>query len=123
MSTDAITKDTHHASPVHEPPAAIRATGIIVVLTVVLAILAIAFALPAARSKPHDIPIGAAGPMAASGQVADILEQHAPGVFAITHCARHHAVDSRRSVRDSRAGAAHNRLLAWCEHRVAARMH
>jgi hypothetical protein len=78
-------RHTHHASPVHEPPAAIRATGIIVVLTVVLAILAIAFALPAARSKPHDVPIGAAGPMAASGQVADILEQHAPGAFAITY--------------------------------------
>jgi hypothetical protein len=78
-------RHTHHASPVHEPPAAIRATGIIVALTVVLAILAIAFALPAARSKPRDVPIGAAGPMAASGQVADILEQHAPGAFAITY--------------------------------------
>jgi len=76
---------THHASPVHEPPAAIRATGIIVALTVALAILAIAFALPAARSKPHHIPIGAAGPTAASGQVADILEQHAPGAFAVTY--------------------------------------
>jgi hypothetical protein len=85
MTTEAVTKHTHHASPVDEPRAAIRATGIIVVLTVVLAILAIAFALPAARSKPHGIPIGAAGPMAASGQVADILEQHAPGAFAITY--------------------------------------
>jgi hypothetical protein len=78
-------RHTHHAPPVHEPPAAIRATGIIVALTAVLAILAIAFALPAARSKPHDVPIGAAGPQAASGQVADILEQHAPGAFAITY--------------------------------------
>src|ERR1700754_1919125 len=78
-------RHTHHASPVHEPPAAIRATGIIVGLTVLLAILAIAFALPAARSKPHDVPIGAAGPHAASGQVADIIEQHAPGAFAITY--------------------------------------
>jgi hypothetical protein len=78
-------RHTHHTSPVHEPPAAIRATGIIVVLTVVLAILAIAFALPAARSKPHDVPIGAAGPQAASGQVADMIEQHAPGAFAITY--------------------------------------
>jgi hypothetical protein len=75
----------HHASPVHEAPAAIRATGIIVALTVALAILAIAFALPAARSKPHHIPIGAAGPQAASGQVAAMLEQHAPGAFAITY--------------------------------------
>ncbi|HEX2402565.1 MAG TPA: ABC transporter permease, partial [Mycobacterium sp.] len=69
----------------HEPPAAIRATGIVVALTTALAILAIAFALPAARSKPHDIPIGAAGPQAAGGQVADILEQHAPGAFALTY--------------------------------------
>ena len=76
---------TRHASPGHEPPAAIRAAGIIVVLTVVLAILAIAFALPATRSKPHDVPIGAAGPMAASGRIADILEQHAPAAFAITY--------------------------------------
>jgi hypothetical protein len=78
-------RHTHHAPPVHEPPAAIRATGIIVVLTVALAILAIAFALPAVRSKPQGVPIGAAGPMAASGQVADILERHAPGAFAITY--------------------------------------
>jgi hypothetical protein len=85
MATTSLPKHTHHASPVHEPPAAIRATGIIVVLTVVLAILAIAFALPAARSKPHDVPIGAAGPQAASGQVAAILEQRAPGAFAITY--------------------------------------
>ena len=72
-------------SAAHEPPAALRATGIVLVLTVVLAIVAIAFALPAARSKPHDVPIGAAGPQAASGQVADMLEQHAPGAFAITY--------------------------------------
>ena len=78
-------RPNHHAAPVHEPPAAIRATGIVVALTTALAILAIAFALPAARSKPHDIPIGAAGPQAAGGQVADILEQHAPGAFALTY--------------------------------------
>jgi hypothetical protein len=85
MATTSLPKHAHHASPVHEPPAAIRATGVVVVLAVVLAILAIAFALPAARSKPHNVPIGAAGPQAASGQVADILEQHAPGAFAITY--------------------------------------
>jgi hypothetical protein len=85
MATQSLPKRTHHASPVHEPPAAVRATGIVVVLTVALAIIAIAFALPAARSKPHDVPIGAAGPQAASGQVADVLEQHAPGAFALTY--------------------------------------
>jgi hypothetical protein len=85
MTTDSLPRHTHHAVPVHEPAAAIRATGIVVVLTVVLATLAIAFALPAGRSKPHDVPIGAAGPQVASGQVADTLEQHAPGAFAITY--------------------------------------
>lgn len=85
MATQEVAKHTHHASPGHELPAAIRATGIIVVLTVVLAVVAIAFALPAARSRPHDVPIGAAGPQAAGGQVADLLEQHAPGAFAVTY--------------------------------------
>jgi hypothetical protein len=85
MATQAVARPTHHASPVHEPPAGIRAAGIIVVLTVVLAVVAIAFALPAARSKPHDVPIGAAGPQAASGQIAEQLEQRAPGAFAVTY--------------------------------------
>ena len=80
MATQAVTMHTHHASPVHEPPAAIRATGIIVVLTVALAVVAIAFALPAVRSRPHDVPIEAA-----SGRIADMLEQHAPGAFDITY--------------------------------------
>jgi hypothetical protein len=85
MTTATFPRHAHHASPVHEPPAAIRATGIIVVLIFALAVVAIAFALPAARSKPHDVPIGVAGPQAASGQVAGILEQHAPGAFEITY--------------------------------------
>jgi hypothetical protein len=83
-TTDSLATHTHHASPVHEPPAAVRATGIMVALMAVLAILAIAFALPAVKSKPHDIPIGAAGPMAASGQVEENLKQHAPGAFTVT---------------------------------------
>ena len=85
MTTQSLPKHTHHAAPTHEPPAALRATGIVVVLAVVIAIVAIAFALPAARSKPHNVPIGAAGPQAASGQVADMLEHNAPGAFEITY--------------------------------------
>ncbi|OBB72118.1 hypothetical protein [Mycobacterium sp. 852014-52144_SCH5372336] len=85
MTTETFERATHHASPVHEPPAAVRATGVVVVLTVVIAIVALAFALPAARSGPHDVPIGAAGPQAASGQVAATLDQQAPGAFAVTY--------------------------------------
>ena len=54
-------------------------------LTVVLAILAIAFALPAARSKPHDVRSARPGRWPRAGAVTDILEQHAPGAFAITY--------------------------------------
>jgi hypothetical protein len=85
MTSQTVPRHTHQAPPVHEPPAAIRATGIIVALAAVLAIVAIAFALPAARTAPRDVPIGAAGPQAASGQVAAILDQQAPGAFAITY--------------------------------------
>ena len=84
MVTETVPRHTH-ATPVHEPPAAIRATGIIAVLTIALALVAIAFALPAARTAPHGVPIGAAGPQSASGQVAATLEKQAPGAFAITY--------------------------------------
>src|SRR5215208_4710615 len=85
MTTKSLPGHTHHAAEAHQPPAALRATGIVAVLAVVIALVAIAFALPAARSKPHDVPIGAAGPQAASGQVAAMLEQNAPGAFDITY--------------------------------------
>lgn len=80
----AVHAATHHAAT-HEPPAAARAAGIVVAITAVLAILAIAFALPAARSGPHDVPIGAAGPQAAGGQTAQMLDQKMPGAFAVTY--------------------------------------
>lgn len=85
MTTETPERAPHHASPVHEPPAAVRATGVVVVLTVVIAIVALAFALPAARSGPHNVPIGAAGPQAASGQVVATLDQQAPGAFSVTY--------------------------------------
>jgi hypothetical protein len=81
----SLSSPSPHAAPAHQSPAALRASGVVGVLAVVIAIVAIAFALPAARSKPHDVPIGAAGPQAASGQVADILEKNAPGAFEITY--------------------------------------
>lgn len=94
MTTESLQNHTHHAAPAHPPPAALRATGIVAALAVVIAIVAIAFALPAARSKPHDVPVGAAGPQAAASGlgtpasdrgVADMLEKNAPGAFEITY--------------------------------------
>lgn len=75
----------HHAAPEHEPPATLRAAGIVAVLTIAIAVVAIAFALPASRSKPRDVPIGAAGPQAATSQIAERLHQQAPGAFSVTY--------------------------------------
>jgi hypothetical protein len=70
----------------------------VLVLTAALAVLAVAFALPAAKSRPHDIPIGIAGPQAATGQVARALEQRAPGAFDVTYYPGEQAL--REAIRD-----------------------
>ncbi|MEZ0340357.1 ABC transporter permease [Mycobacterium sp. pV006] len=62
-----------------------RAAALVGVLTVLIALVAIAFALPAARSGPHDVPVGAAGPQAAGGQIAQMLEHQAPGAFEVSY--------------------------------------
>ena len=85
MTAHAPTRAGQHAVPEHERPAAARAAAIVFALTAVLAVLALAFALPAAKSKPHEVPIGIAGPQAAGGQAARVLEQNAPGTFEITY--------------------------------------
>ncbi|GAB3809855.1 hypothetical protein [Kribbella italica] len=61
------------------PPVAVVVAG----LTVLLTVLLVAFAWPAARSEPRDIPLAVAGPQSAVGQVAAALEQAMPGGFAI----------------------------------------
>jgi hypothetical protein len=78
-------RNSHHAAAAHEPIAVVRAAGVIVALTLGLAILFIAFGLPAAKSGPHEVPIGISGPQAANGQFAGMLEQNAPGAFAVTY--------------------------------------
>ncbi|MDA2891517.1 ABC transporter permease [Mycolicibacterium sp. BiH015] len=80
-----MTSTSTHPAATHEPPVTVRAAGIVVAVTTLLALVAIAFALPAARSGPHDVPIGAAGPQAAGGQIAEMLDQKAPGAFAVTY--------------------------------------
>jgi hypothetical protein len=96
---------THHAAT-HEPPVAVRAIGIVVAVTALLTLVAIAFALPAARSGPHDVPIGAAGPQAAGGQIAEMLDQKAPGAFAVTYYPSETALREAISNRDVYGGIA-----------------
>ena len=106
MTPDTAVRANHHEPPRHEPPAAIRATGVIVVLTVVVAIVALAFALPAARTAPRDVPIGAAGPQAAGAQIAATLEQQAPGAFSITYYPSENALRDAIRNRDVYGGIA-----------------
>jgi hypothetical protein len=83
MINSTIGENTQTAESARQkPPTAVLATGIVVGLTLVIAVIAIAFALPAARSKPHDVPIGAVGSQAA--QVAAMLQQKAPNAFNVT---------------------------------------
>jgi hypothetical protein len=71
---------TPSATP-HRPPA--RRLIAAVVLVPVLAALALwAFAWPAARTAPHDLPLGVAGPATATAQVEQQLAQR-EGAFEI----------------------------------------
>jgi hypothetical protein len=57
--------------------------AVVTLLTVILTVLLIAFAWPAARSEPRDLPVAVAGPQPAVTQVAAGLEQAMPGGFEI----------------------------------------
>ena len=84
MQTDAPTQSSAPAESRHEPPAAVRATAIVVALTTLIAVVALAFALPASRSAPHDVPIGVVGPPPLIAQISDQVGRAAPGAFAVT---------------------------------------
>ncbi len=82
VEKNAKARPGHAAEPARGGVGATRAMGIVVGLSVVVAVLAIAFALPAARSRPHDLPVGVAGPHA--GEIASLLQQNTPGLFRVT---------------------------------------
>ncbi|MDX6238488.1 MAG: hypothetical protein QOG10_3303 [Kribbellaceae bacterium] len=56
---------------------------VVTLLTALLAVLLIAFAWPAARSQPRDLPLAVAGTPAVVAQVSSGLEQALPGGFKI----------------------------------------
>ncbi|NEA33874.1 hypothetical protein [Streptomyces sp. SID13031] len=75
MSTDQAAAEERR-----RPPVAV----VVVLLTAVLTVLLIAFAWPAARSAPRDVPLAVAGPAQAVAQVQSSLEKAMPGGFEIT---------------------------------------
>lgn len=56
----------------------------VVMLTIVLALVLTAFALPAIKSAPHDVPLGLAGPAQATSGIEQALGARAPGAWAVT---------------------------------------
>jgi hypothetical protein len=58
--------------------------AVVTLLTALLTVLLIAFAWPAARSEPRDLPVAVAGPQQAVAQMKGGLEQAMPGGFEVT---------------------------------------
>jgi hypothetical protein len=58
--------------------------AVVTLLTALLTVLLIAFAWPAARSEPRDVPLAVAGPAPAVAQVKAGLERAMPGGFELT---------------------------------------
>jgi len=91
------------ASPAPEVPDPSPAAWLTVakavgLLTVIISVLLVAFAWPAARSSVHDIPVAVAGPAAAVDQVTAALDQRLPDGFLITKVSD--AADAERLIRD-----------------------
>ncbi|MGY1695307.1 hypothetical protein ACI780_10365 [Geodermatophilus sp. SYSU D00814] len=59
------------------------AVAAVAAVAVLLTVVLTAFAWPAVRSAPHDLPLAVAGPPAAVGQVAGALHSAAPGAFDV----------------------------------------
>ncbi len=58
--------------------------GAVIGLSLLLGLLVAAFALPALNAAPRNLPIGVAGPPAATGQLTRQLEARQPGAFAVS---------------------------------------
>ncbi|RZB20049.1 ABC transporter permease [Streptomyces sp. F001] len=71
-----------------------RVIAVLVLVPVLTALALWAFAWPAARTAPRDLPLGVAGPAAATAQVEKQLQQH-DGAFEI------HRYDDEAAARDA----------------------
>ena len=77
-----------------------RAIGIAIGLAVAVGVILTAFAWPAVRSAPHDVPVGVAGPSSAASQVAQRLDGVRPGAFEIHRYADRSAAEAAIRDRD-----------------------
>jgi hypothetical protein len=106
MATNTVPAPNRHAATPHQTPPVGHAAGIIVGLTAILAVVFIAFALPAAKSAPRDVPIGVAGPGASAAQIEEQLARTAPGGFLVTNYGDEAALREAITRRDVYGGVA-----------------
>jgi hypothetical protein len=90
MSVETTTAGPEQVKAHRQPPV----VAVIALLTTVLTVLLIAFAWPAARSEPRDLPIGIAAPPGVVTQISGALEQNAPGGFEVHTYADRAAAES-----------------------------
>lgn len=80
--------------------------GVVLVLTALIALVLTAFALPAIKSAPHDVPIGVAGPAPATAGIEQALASRAPGAWGVTAYADEAALSQAIRDRDVYGGLA-----------------
>lgn len=78
----ATSRDAVPDSP-RKPPEAAVVLGVPLALAAVVALVLLAFGLPAVKAAPHDLPVGVTGPAAATSQVTGALAERRPGAFAV----------------------------------------
>lgn len=98
-STAASHEPTH---PSHTP----SPVAVVLMLTVLLGLVLTAFALPAIKSAPNNVPIGVAGPAQATGGIERALTARAPGAWEITQYADEAALRAAIGDRDVYGGLA-----------------
>ncbi|TCO45631.1 hypothetical protein EV646_108254 [Kribbella antiqua] len=106
MSAQVSEHPTEHVAE-HRADAAARERRrppllvVVTLLTAILTVLLIAFAWPAARSEPRDVPLAVVGPEQAVAQVKAGLEQAMPGGFELTAVPDRAAAEQRIKDRDA----------------------
>jgi hypothetical protein len=81
MSTSHPTAHAPHAP--HTPR--LRAAGLAIVLSALVAVIVLAFAWPGVTANPKNVPLGAVGPDAAVSSLRTALDHQAGGVFHVAH--------------------------------------
>lgn len=80
VEDESLPRKGHHAA---HPTGLLRAVVIGIVLSAVVALLLLAFAWPAVRTAPRNVPLAVAGPTAAVSQVTLALAKAQPGAFQV----------------------------------------